>query len=184
MNMLDGLKSKVARRLLKKETSNSRSKKGSNFSTADNIGLIFKHSNKARYDQVVHYIEYLKGEHGIRNVQALCYIEEKEKNIPVWLKRSNKLDIFSKKEVKWNMKPDQSTDSFCHNQFDILIDFSEAECWPISFVVASSKAKMKICRKSLSYSHFCDVLIDLDKESSTEKYLKEINNLLSTFNLK
>lgn len=182
MDIFDGLRTKIAKNRLKKEKESPRLRKGHTLTKCKSVALLYKDTDEARYLTIKKYLNFLKTEFGIPEVKAYAYVDKDEKDLPDWQIKHQEFDFFFRKNVKWNMEPSVGVTMFTNNEFDILVDLSRDECIPISYVVARSKAKMKVGRVDSSCARFYDFLIDVDQNISLDDYLKKVSYYLTKFN--
>lgn len=184
MDVFDGLRTKIAKKRLNKEQESPRLRKGNTLTNCKSFALVYKDTTEERFNTIKKYLEFLKSDFGIPEVRAYAYVDKDEKNLPPWQIKHQEFDFFFRKNVKWNMEPSIGVTMFTNNEFDILVDLSRDECIPISYVVARSKAKMKVGRVDSACSRFYDFLIDVDQDITLNEYLKKINLYLTKFDFK
>jgi len=182
MDVFDGIRSKMAKKRLNKEKETPRLRNGSTLTNCKSIALLYKDTDEERFNTIKKYMKLLKKEYGIKEVKAYAYVDKDEKNLPAWQIKHNEFDFFFRKNIKWNMEPSVGVTMFTNHEFDILVDLSRDECLPISFVVARSKAKMKVGRVDSACARFYDFLIDVDQDISLPEYLEKVSYYLTKFN--
>lgn len=120
-------------------------------------------------------------EEGIKTVQALGYFHEKE--TPQFVTPERDFDYFNKKDLNWFMKPDSaSIHKFANQKFDILVDLSIEEVFPVEFVLATSKAKFKVGKGGGKNRHFYDLMINIEEGQGLNFLVKNINHYLNMIN--
>jgi len=182
MDVFDGLRTRIAKNRLKKEQEATRLREGYNLTNCKSVALLYKDIDEERFLTIKAYLVLLKTEFNIPEVKAYAYVDKDEKNLPTWQIKHQEFDFFFRKNVKWNMEPSVGVTMFTNNEFDILVDLSRDECIPISYVVARSKAKMKVGRVDSACSRFYDFMIDVDQDISLSDYLKKVSFYLTKFN--
>ena len=106
-----------------------------------------------------------------RKVTVLGYVDSK-KLIDHYLYRKG-FDFFSKNELNWYFKPASSVvDSFTSEPFDLLINLSLEDYYPIRYITALSPALLKAGRYSPD-EQYLDFMIDIEKEKRTMRNLQQ-----------
>jgi hypothetical protein len=183
MKLVQNLKKKVGRYFLRKEQEVARSRRGSNFNQAQHVGLLYEDVDEPHYKQIKSYVRHLKGEYGIRKILALSFIDTDEKKIPAWHAHKLEFEFFTRSDLNWHLKPGSHVRNFTDTEFDILIDLSSKDCVPIRYVLAHSKAKMKVGRKGNPGEEHYDLVLDLGNELGTDKFLEQVNFYLTNFQI-
>jgi hypothetical protein len=154
-----------------------RKRSASNLEVAHSIGLIFNAASQSSYQKADDFAQTLIA----RNMQVMMlgFVDNKEQLSFYADKKNGK--FFSKKDLNWWGKPrSASADFFMGKQFDILIDLSLKESFPIQYIVAMSKAKMK-AGKYLEQRSYYDLMIDIRKEPSLDYLIKQVVVYLTMF---
>lgn len=167
-----GLKSKLAKRALKSRLETlSREKKVINLDSAKTAGILWEFSQKEAYE----VLEKELLAHQIKPV-GLCYFKSKKAEIP------EGINGFTSKQISWKEVPgNELTEDFIHQKFDILIDLTRQNHFPLVYITALSEAAFKIGSSGFAPNYF-----DLNIEFATEPepvqmaeqilyYLKRIN---------
>jgi hypothetical protein len=183
MKLVQIFKKKVGKFFLAKEQEPSRARRGSDFNRAQHVGLLYEDLDEAHYKKVKDYVKHLKNEYGIRKILALCFIDTNEKKVPEWHAHRLEFEYFTRDNLNWHLKPDSHLKNFTDMEFDILIDLSTKDCVPLRYVLAHSKAKMKVGRKGSPGEDSYDLVLDLSDESNTDKFLEQVNFYLTNFNI-
>jgi len=178
MSLVGEIKSKAGRHYLQKALQeNKRVSKLKNYETARSVGILYKAGDKAHETLVKNYVQYLKAEHGIRDIMALGYFETKELPEAYHIKLS--FEYFTKKELNWHLRPEStSVLKFIEHPYDLLIDFSDKDSVPLRFVLALSKAKFKVGKQCATCEPFYDFMISTKEDQSTELYIETVNHYL------
>jgi len=99
------------------------------FEQAKKIGMLYDATNEQDYEMVKQYIKGIRSDH--KEVFALGYVDKKQ--LPVSQFAQLGLDFFTKKDLRWNMIPDSlEIRNFINEQFDILINLNEGNCFPLN----------------------------------------------------
>lgn len=149
----------------------SRAKKVVNLDSARTAGILWEFSQKEAFD----LLERELLAHEIKPV-GLCYFKSKKETIP------EGINGFSRKSVSLKDVPNlQMTEDFIHEKFDLLIDLTRQNYFPLVYVTALSEATFKIGSSGFALNYF-DLNIEFSKEPEpiqlTEQilyYLKRLN---------
>ena len=145
------------------------------FEDAKKIGMLYDATNEQDYEMVKQYIKGIRSDH--KEVFALGYVDKKQ--LPVSQFAQLGLDFFTKKDLKWNMIPDSlEIRNFINEQFDILINLNEGNCFPLNYITAMSKAKFRIGRYHKKNLNNFDFLIEAGNSTSLTNYIKEVDKYL------
>lgn len=167
-----GLKSTLAKRkLITRLESVSREKKVINLDSAQTAGILWEFSQKEAYD----LLEKELLSHGIKPV-GLCFFKTKKAVIP------EGINGFSRKQISWKEVPElQLVEDFIHEKFDLLIDLTRQNYFPLVYVTALSEAAFKIGSSGFAPNYF-DLNIEFASEPEANQlaeqilyYLKRIN---------
>jgi hypothetical protein len=104
-------------------------------------------------------------------VSALGYVHSK-KLIDHYLYRKG-FDFITRNNLNWYYKPVSDTVSeFIEKPFDILINLSLEDYFPIQYIVALSSSSFKV-GKYFEEPNYMDFMIDIEKEKKTMQDLKK-----------
>lgn len=150
--------------------------------TAKTAGVIITPTDQESFEQVKQFINYLTGK-GIK-VSILGYVDDKKipENFLFW----KGINLISRKDLNWAGVPEvQSVNDFIDQSFDLLIDLSRPESFPVQYISSLSRSAFKIGRSGSRYEESYDLLFDINDETSLEDYIKHLSyylNLLSNSN--
>lgn len=175
------IKSLIGNYLLKKELSRQhRRVVVSNLGTANKVGIIYYAADEGTYKAVKEFVRSLK-EEGIRKIRAIGYVDKKA--IPDHFPVKLEFDYFSKKNLNWYQKPSGVVvDNFLQEEFDILIDLSIDDCYPLKYILAKSKAKFKVGKQSEEKNAIFDMRIELKQVKSLRFLITQLNHYLNIIN--
>jgi len=113
-------------------------------------------------------------------VEVLAYFPGKE--IPQQLLLRKGINIFNRDEVNWYGKPLLPfVDLFCREEYDILIDLSMDELFPIRWIATLSRSKFKV--GSLSYSgNPYDLIINVENKKEIPYFSEQVLHYLNLIN--
>lgn len=184
MKFIQNIKEMLGKRLLKTKLETPRTSRVHNFADARSVAIIYKEKGESFYILVKQYVKYLTSEHGIKNVMAMCYIEDK-KAVPYYHVHRLKFDYFTSGDLTWRMEPncDQVT-NFINQRFDILIDFEKEFCLPLRFILAESQAAFKVGHYHPDNEPYYDMMLATDEKDTFDQYVKQVNHYLTLINRK
>lgn len=178
--MFNNTKLKIGHRKLKKQLAKfSREKKVYNLTSARKVAILFYAENEKNFQQAIDFGKFLQSLN--LEVEMLAYTPEKE--VPAAFQEGNEVQIFTSKETSWVGIPlPDFVNTFMTKNFDILIDLSTQELFPLQWIASLSKAKFKV--GNLAHSNTPnDLIINIKPESDltnliaqTKHYLNLINN--------
>ena len=181
--MLDKIKLRIAKYIYSSILRNNESKDSYAFvfDKVKTVGLIFDNNNIEVNLLAKSIIEEGKKNSNIISVSELGYGLE-ESNKP------NKIGIptifFDKEDLNSYGRPkSEDVNTFINTPFDLLINISDNNLWPIKFCVASSKAKFKV-GKFEEGNDVYDFMIDAEDDYDTSKFNDLLLNYLKIFNKK
>ena len=175
------IQSLIGNYLLKKEMSKQhRQVVVSNLGTANKVGIIYYAEDEGTYKVVKEFVKSLR-EEGIRKIRAIGYVDKKEvpEHFPVKLE----FDYFSKKDMNWYQKPSGVVvDNFLQEDFDILIDLSVDDHYPLKYLLARSKAKFKVGKQNEGKNAIFDMRIELEQVKSLRFLITQLSHYLNIIN--
>lgn len=180
MSIVKKTQKKAGEYFLKKEfAAIDRIKAAVNFEEAETIALIFDATDKEEFELVKKYIKTLKDNK--RKVRAIGFYDGKEE--PTLMSSKLEYDFFSRKQLKWYLKPsDPIVENFILEPFDLLINLCMNYKTPLLYVTALSRAKFKVGKEHPKYAPYYDLMLKVDDSiglksfiSTAEKYLNMIH---------
>ena len=173
--MVQNIRNKIGWWILNKSIKKlTRNTSFQNYSTAKKVGVIFNATQQDTYDLARKYIKDLTN----RNIKvsALGFVNSKE--VLDFYKKSSSFDFFSRKNLNWYSKPNNpNTQEFINEEFDILIDLSIVEDFPIQYIVGLSKAQFKVgCVKE--NENFYDFMIQLNEQKELSYFIEQLEHYL------
>jgi len=148
---------------------NKRQVNACNINNAKTIGILFNATHQISFDIVKEMVKNIANKEN--KIEVLGYVDSKNL-IDHYLYRKG-FDFFTHKQLNWYYKPvDETVHSFIEKKFDILINLSLDEPYPIQYIVALSKAKFKVGKYSQG-NEYLDFMIDIEKEKEAMKNLRK-----------
>lgn len=182
--LLRKIKQGIGNRMLRREIEPVRLRSGSNFRSAQRVGIMYKDVDRAYYDRLREFGEHLKAKYDIKQVHSLAFVDEKEKKLPEYQRQMAESTFFSRQDLNWHLKPVQNVQQFIAQDFDILIDFSGGHIVPLNFVLKESIARMKVGMRGTPAERYCDFIIDMGDQFGLDKFIEQLNLYLSNPKIK
>lgn len=167
-----GLKSKIAYRELNSRLSAvTREKKVVNLDSAESAGVLWEIDQQDSFDRLTAELRIA----GLQ-VESLCYFQNKNAVIPDHVKG------FTRKMTNWYEIPKtELVERFINQKYDILIDLSGQQFFPLVYITALSAAAFKIGYSGSAVNYF-DLSINFSSQPDSRQlaeqilyYLKRIN---------
>ncbi len=178
MSFLESIRLKLHRYYLRKEIKKQSSveRKSQSFDDAGKIGILFNASDKDQERLVLQYVERLRNKSN-KKVSILGFFDDKEERDYSIFK------YYSLKDLDWLYRPKKDdVRSFMENNFDIAINFLGQPHIHADFVMALSKAKLRVGRNSNNTDSY-DLMIN-EKQNDPAHFVGLVDMYLRIFNKK
>ncbi|MEI6577377.1 MAG: hypothetical protein WCO63_14465 [Bacteroidota bacterium] len=177
MNLLDTIKSFIANRQLKKELINQlRVRKTVSLNDAKTIGVLYSIPDEETYKVIFNFLKSIKTEQ--KTVIALGYYDDNK--LPSYLNQSIYNSIIMQKDLNWYKKPvNQYVNNFFKENFDLFLNISVKEYYPLLYISAMAKAYMKVGRFNEKHTAFYDVMIKVEDNTSQAEFLENTARYLN-----
>ncbi len=177
MEILKKIKHSIARYYLKnKLKKNTRERRLISLKDAKDIGILYLFTNEQDYMAISKLVKLLQDQN--KRVKALGFVKQKHLTKRFLPKLS--YDFFSQKDINWYGKPSNIfIKDFIEKDFDIIIDMSLQDNYPLQYISAVSKARLKVGRFGENNSDIYDVMIQNKKNTRLDKYINEVYHYLS-----
>jgi hypothetical protein len=140
-----------------------------NINEAKTVGIIYNATNSVSFEIIRDFTRILIQKK--IEVSVLGYVDSK-KLIDHYLYRKG-FDFFTKNNLNWYNRPKSDTvDDFMNKPYDILINLSLEEYYPIQYVLALSPSAFKV-GKYFEEPNYMDLMIDIEKEKKAMMDVKE-----------
>jgi hypothetical protein len=139
-----------------------------NIQEAESIGILFNATHQISFEIVKELVKNLTTKKN--TIDVLGYVDSKQL-IDHYLYRKG-FDFFTRKQLNWYYKPEASNvKSFIEKPYDLLLNLSLDEPYPIIYILAFSMAKFKagIYTEGQKY---LDFMIDISKEKGEMETLR------------
>lgn len=190
MSIIENIKIRAGNYFLKKGIDSvERNKKLVNINAAGSVGILFELTDESVYYAIQKYFQKLQ-EKKIK-VKALGYSSNKliaNQFLPVLA-----FDFFTPKQISWIQIPKAScTQDFMDTDFDICINMASEKVFPLKFIAAVSKARLKVGAygKEMPGSEYnllkeiYDILIMTEDQHDQISFLDNIHEYLTILNPK
>lgn len=169
MNIIENTKRFLGERAIRQHMkSHKRELVSCNIQSAKTIGILFNATHAISFDIVKELVKDM-GEYKA-SILALGYVDSKQL-IDHYLYRKG-FDFFTRSQLNWYGKPTgENVEAFIKKSFDILLDLSLDNPFPVKYVVACSKARFKAGRYA-SDQEYLDFMIDIEKERAAMSDLR------------
>ncbi len=170
MKWMDNFKAYMGRRELRTHLKDrNRTPVVCNIEHAKHIGIIYNATEGVSFEIIRNLVKDLSG--SSRKITVLGYVDSK-KLIDNYLYRKG-FDFFSKNDLNWYWRPvSPLVDQFIKEPFDLLINLSLENHYPIQYITAISPATFKAGKFSPD-DIYLDLMIDIEKEKQAMQALQQ-----------
>jgi hypothetical protein len=150
----------------------NREVKTCNIAEAKSIGILFNATHQISFEIVKALVKDLSTKKN--KIDVLGFVDSKQL-IDHYLYRKG-FDFFTRSQLNWYYKPVvENVQKFIEKPYDILIDLSLDDPFPIHYIIACSQAKFKVGRY-YEGQDCLDFMIDMEKEKEAmDKIRDELN---------
>ncbi|HEY4784591.1 MAG TPA: hypothetical protein VIH57_01020 [Bacteroidales bacterium] len=176
---MQNLKLNAGIRSLNKKLRNfKRIRESHNLETAKTAGILFTPTDQTSFEQIKQFLTYL-GNYKLQ-IYVLGYIDAK--TIPESFLFWKGINLFSRKELGWSLVPKTAVvTDFIDKPFDILLDLSLDDFFPVEYIARLSKSKFKVGRFTENHRAY-DLMFDIAKNKDLNSYLDYIKEYLNLIN--
>lgn len=170
MKLVDNFKTLIGERMLMNHQKNQmRLPAFHTINESKNIGIIYNATEFVSFEIIKKLVKDLS--HDAKKITVLGYVNSKNL-IDNYLYRKG-FDFFSRNDLNWYFKPvSQVVDQFIREPFDLLINLSLDDHYPIRYITGVSSATFKAGRYSPGDT-FLDLMIDIEKEKQAMRNIQE-----------
>jgi len=178
--MFKNLRTRIGQYYFRKDQSKSdRQRQITNLKDAKRIGILYTLDDVPDYERVSEFVTQLQGEH--KEVKALGFV--KNKNLIQRFLPKLSYDFFSNRDLTWFYKPiHNKVKDFIDKEFDILIDLSLNDNFPLKYISGLSNALLRVGTYSDQNTDYYDLMIDLKPSMTSEDYLGQVQHYLTVIN--
>ena len=178
--MFNNIRIKIGRHYFKKEQSRTdRRCQMINLQDAKRIGILYTLDEVPDYDRISEFVSKLQGNH--KEVKALGFVNNK--NLIQRFLPKISYDFFSNRDLTWFYKPIHTqVRDFIEKEFDLLIDLSQNDSFPLKYISGLSRALLRVGKFSEENTAYYDLMIDMKPTMTSEDYLGQIQHYLTIIN--
>ena len=178
--MFRNIRIKIGRHYFKKEQSRTDHHcQMTNLMDAKRIGILYTLDEVPDYDRISEFVSQLQGNH--KEVKALGFVNNK--NLIQRFLPKISYDFFSNRDLTWFYKPIHTqVRDFIEKEFDLLIDLSLHDSFPLKYISGLSKALLRVGKFSEENIAYYDLMIDMKPTMTSEEYLGQIQHYLTIIN--
>jgi hypothetical protein len=164
MKIIENAKTYMGNRAINAYLRNTRRElRSCNIHEAKTIGILFNATHQVSFEIVKELVKDLDTKKN--DIEVLGFVDSKQL-IDHYLYRKG-FEFFTRNQLNWYYKPTlENVETFIKKPFDILIDLSLDDPYPIRYILACSQAKFKAGRFSKEHEYL-DFMIDIEKEKKT-----------------
>jgi hypothetical protein len=179
VKIIDNIKRNAGLKALSKSLRTlQRNKFVHNLVTARKIAIVGLVNTNKDFDEINSLQKFLTEKN--MQVEILLYYPGKETPQQLLLRKG--INIFNRNEVNWYGKPLTSfVEQFCKLEFDILIDLSLVEQFPIRWISSLSRSKFKVGSHSYVGNPY-DLIINVDNKKEIPYLSEQIIHYLNVLN--
>ncbi|MCX6250767.1 MAG: hypothetical protein NTX61_08445 [Bacteroidetes bacterium] len=150
-----------------------------NLEEAKRIGILYAFDDVPMYNVVSDFVSQLQQKH--KEVKALGFV--RNKNLISRFLPKLSYDFFSKKDINWFFIPIHSkVKDFIGKEFDILIDLSLQDTFPLKYISGLSRAFCRVGKYSEENTDYYDLLFEVNSSLPLNDYIKQITHYLTVIN--
>jgi len=178
--MFGNFRTKIGRYYFKKEKMKTEChRQMTNLQDAKRIGILYTLEEMPDYERVSDFVALLQGDH--KEVKALGFV--KNKNLVQRFLPKLSFDYFSKRDLTWFYKPIHTqVRDFIEKEFDLLIDLSLHDSFPLKYIAGLSNALLRVGKFSEENTAYYDLMIDTKASMTSDEYLGQIQHYLTIIN--
>lgn len=164
MNLAGNLKKKVGTYVLEKHIKSTvRKMRSCNLREAKTIGVLFDATHPFSFEIIKDLVKDLSST--AKEVMVLGYVDSKQM-IDHYLYRKG-FEFFTRNHLNWFNKPQSdAVNEFIKKDFDILLNLSLEQSYPVNYIFSLSKAKFKAAR-FYENDLTADLMINIEKEKAS-----------------
>jgi len=180
MNLITNIRIKVGKFAIAREwTRHHRVKKNNSLSTAKSIGLLYYLADESVYITIEALIKSLNEKQ--KKVRLICYTDAKI--VPHYFIPKLSQDIITVKDLNWFRKPTKGfVQEFIGEKFDLLLDLSLFDYFPLKYIAALSEASLKVGRFDEAHTDYYDLMIHTSNVTGLGEFITQIDHYLNMLN--
>jgi hypothetical protein len=177
--IIEQIKSKIANFILQKKfKSNYRRREMVNLSLAENMGIVCKIRNESEFKKLNALVKEMSNNK--RKVLLLGFVDEP--SIPDYCVVAGPGYYFSQQDLnRLKIPKNDYILKFIDKEMDILMDLTRNDEFTTNYIIALSKAKLKVGQQSDTKEPFLDIMIKMDNKSSLDEFILQVLHYLTVF---
>jgi hypothetical protein len=158
-----------------------RDKRFVNLEDAKTVGILYTIYNEYSYNKVCEFVKYLQDRR--KNVKVVGLANRKL--VPHYCIPKLSWDLLTKDDINWYYKPKRPfVADFIKEPYDMLIDLSLEDQYPLQYIAGLSKAKFKVGRAGEENTEYYDMMIETNEKTTIDEFIKHIMHYLTVINNK
>ncbi len=151
-----------------------------NFESAVTAGFIFDADDREKYQQAKDFIAFTEKKE-IR-IFGVGYTAKSDQI--AYFPYKNGVGYFGLDEINWYGKPTNPVvDDFLKRRYDLLLDLTQSDLFPVHYIFALSSAKFKITNNSIK-AKYADFVLQLENSEKLATYIAQIKHYLESIKIK
>ena len=165
MKFIENTKSYFGKLAIRKYIkSHKRSMTSCNIDEAKTIGILFNATNPGNFEVIKEFVSSFSNKKS--SIDVMGFVDDKQL-IDQYLYRKG-FEFFTRNQLNWYYKPNiPSVEDFIKKPFDLLLDLTLDNPFPIRYITMCSVAKFKAGRYYTDYDYL-DLMIDIEKEMKSQ----------------
>lgn len=138
--------------------------------------ILFDIDTNEELELIKKYVSFLKQEG--KKVMAIGFYDSQ---LPFLLSYSKiDMEILNRKNLNWYQRPnDPFLRNIAEEVFDVLINLSIRDYFPLKYISALSHSRFKIGAYSKDNERIHDLMIDINEDRQIKFFLKQLNHYLN-----
>jgi hypothetical protein len=147
-----------------------------NFNDASSVGLLYDATDERDYEAVRNYVKKVRTVYK-KDILAMGFVDRKK--LPASQFAQYGLDFFTRSDLDFRLIPtDPIVKNFIEKDFDILINLTQANCFPLRYIAAMSKSKFRVGRYDQKNTACYDMMIHISGDPSIKDVIEETEHFL------
>lgn len=178
--MFGGIRAYIGNYYFRKDLQKTgRDRKLYNLQTAKKIGILYTLETVPDYEIVSEFVTQLQ--HDRKEVKALGFV--KDKNLVSRFLPKLSYDFFSSRDLNLFYLPGEAkVRDFIAKEFDLLIDLSMKDLFPLRYISGLSMSLCRVGRYSERNAECYDFMIDVPANSSLREFIQHVTHYLTLIN--
>jgi hypothetical protein len=178
--MIAAIRTKIGRYYLRRELlKHERKSVMTNLPNARRIGILYTVEDVPDYERISQLVAELQGEQ--KEVKALGFV--RNKNLLQRFLPKLSFDFFTRHDLNWFFIPvPAQVKDFIEKEFDLLLDLSMQDTFPLKYIAGLSNALCRVGRYSESDLNCYDLMFDIKPDATLDDYMLNIRHYLTIIN--